>query len=187
MHSTPFAQLLRDTTIREREAFLERHRHAALVVEEVADKVPCDFDGRTPFVLPNWWRPTPTRAGAGAATLHPLHRYGSVVWLEKSRRNPFENLITIGRAPNNDIRYPLESLSKLHATFARSGSRWHVQDHSSRHGTILNDEPIAPGKLRPLEDGDELRFSPELRARFFTPAGLFDFIAIVARMAPIDG
>lgn len=184
MHTTPFAKILLDLAAREKDVFLERYTQAALVVEEVADKPPCDFDGRTPFVLPNWWRPTPAHVGPWRGGIHPLHRYGSIVWLEKTRRNPFENLITVGRAPNNDIRYPLESLSKLHATLCRSGTRWHIQDHSSRNGTFVNDEALAPGKLRELADGDQVRFCPELKARFFTAPALFDFVSIVARMAP---
>lgn len=184
MNTTSFASLLKDPATRARDEFLDRYTAAALVVEEVADKRPCDFDGRTPFVLPEWWRPTPAHIGRGRGGLHPLHRYGAIVWLEKTRRNPFANLITVGRAPNNDIRYPLESLSKLHATLARSGPRWHIQDHSSRNGTFVNDEALAPGKLRELNDGDQVRFCPELKARFFTAAALFDFVNLVGRMAP---
>jgi hypothetical protein len=186
MHSIPFVHLMKDHSIKERVAFLERHRTASLVIEEVADRPPSEFDGKTPFVLPNWWRPTPVHPGRKTRAPHPLHRYGSVVWLEKTRRNPFENLITLGRAPNNDIRYPLEALSKLHATFARSGERWQVQDNSSRNGTFVNDEPLAPGKFRELKDGDQVRFCPELRARFFSAPALYDFVALVGRMTPRD-
>jgi hypothetical protein len=186
MHALSFAALLRDPSRGDRDSFLERYHDAALVIQEVADRPPSELDGRTPFVLPNWWRPTPVKP-AGATAAFPLHRYGSVVWIEKSRRNPFANLITLGRAPNNDIRYPLEALSKLHATFAVSSERWHVQDHSSRNGTFLNDAPLEGGRLYPLADGDELRFGTELKTRFFLPAGLFDFIQIVARMTRAGG
>src|SRR5581483_12197746 len=134
MNTTTVASLLRDPAAKARDEFLERYTAASLVVEGVADKRPSDFDGRTPFVLPDWWRPTPAHVGVGRGGVHPLHRYGCVVWLEKTRRNPFANLITIGRAPNNDIRYPLESLSKLHATLSFAGEHWQIQDHSSRNG-----------------------------------------------------
>src|SRR5688572_32843577 len=119
MNTIAFASLLKDPATQVKDAFLFRYTQAALVVEEVADRPPCDFDGRTPFVLPDWWRPTPAHV-AGRNRPHPVHRFGSIVWLEKTRRNPFANLITVGRAPNNDIRYPLESLSKLHATLMKS-------------------------------------------------------------------
>jgi hypothetical protein len=184
VNTIAFASLLKDPVTHARDEFLYRYTTAALVVEEVADRPPNEFDGRTPFVLPEWWRPTPEHVGRKRGGLHPVHRFGSVVWLEKTRRNPFANLITIGRAPNNDIRYPLESLSKLHATLCRSGTRWHVQDHSSRNGTFVNDEPLPPGKIQELQDGDQLRFCPELKARFFSAAALFDFLGLVGRMAP---
>jgi len=186
MNTTPFATLLADPVARARDEFLERFGSAALVVEEVADKPPCDFDGRTPFVLPEWWRPTPAHLGGGRGALHPLHRYGNIVWLEKTRRNPFANLITVGRAPNNDIRFPLEALSKLHATLCQSATRWHIQDHGSRNGTFVNDEPLAPGRMRALEDGDQIRFCPELRTRFFTASALYDFVRLIDRMIPKD-
>ncbi|MEZ0227611.1 MAG: FHA domain-containing protein, partial [Planctomycetota bacterium] len=148
----------------------------------------------TPFLLPDCWRPTPAQVGQGRSRPHPIHRFGRVVWLEKTQRNPFANLITVGRAPNNDIRYPLESLSKLHATFCRSGSksvagsaarpRWLVQDHSSKNGTFVNDEPLPPGKVQELKDGDQVRFCRELKARFFTAPALYDFVNLVAKLAP---
>ncbi len=197
MNTIAFASLLKDPATQVKDAFLFRYTQAALVVEEVADRPPSEFDGRTPFVLPDWWRPTPAHAGTARFRLHPVHRFGSVVWLEKTRRNPFANLITIGRAPNNDIRYPLESLSKLHATLAKSGTRatggstavpiWYVQDHSSRNGTFVNDKALAPGRLHELQDGDQIRFCRELKARFFTAPALYDFVSLVARMAPRDG
>src|SRR5207248_702880 len=104
-----------------------------------------------------------------------------LVWIEKSQRNPFENLITVGRAPNNDIRFALESVSKLHATLSRSDGNWLIQDHASTNGTWVNGERLEPTVLRRLRDGDSIQVAPELRARFFTPAGLFDFVAIFTR------
>jgi hypothetical protein len=186
MHSIPFAQLLKDPAMKDRETFCARFEFPALVVEELGGRPPSEVDGRTPFVLPNWWRPTPQHVGRTAVLSHPLHRYGNVIWLAKSPRNPFQNLITIGRAPNNDIRLPLESLSKLHATFTWSGERWQVQDHSSRNGTFLNEERLPPNKTVDIADGDQLRFCPELKTSFFAPGPLYDFVALIGRIAPSE-
>ena len=186
MNVTPLGPFLETVSGLSREQFLSRWRAPALLIEPVGDVNASDLDGSTPFSMPSWWRPTPaygrvtagTTAASEPGTLASATR---IVWLEKTVRNSFANLITLGRAPNNDVRFSLESVSKLHVTFNRSGDRWFVQDHSSRNGTFVNGERLEAGALRRLGDGDSIRFAPELRARFFAPAALLDFVAILKR------
>lgn len=102
-----------------------------------------------------------------------------VVWIEKTRRNPFGNIITVGRAPNNDICFALESISKLHATFHTTGGKWLIQDHASTNGTFVNGERLDPANPRALQDGDCVQVAPDLKTRFFTPAGLYEFLSIL--------
>ncbi|HZU96943.1 MAG TPA: FHA domain-containing protein, partial [Planctomycetota bacterium] len=75
-------------------------------------------------------------------------------------------------------------LSSIHATFARSGQRWYVQDHFSKNGTVVNGEVLGPGALRRLSDGDTIGFANVLRTRFFGPQGLYDFLSLIHRVAP---
>ena len=189
MQTIAFADLIRDSSLRAhaKDDFLTRFRDPALLVESDADLPPGDLDGKTPFEMPSWWHPTPLhgRSIQKDRPPYPYLEHARVIWLAKTKRNPFANLITLGRAPNNDIRFPLESLSKLHATFNRSGGRWFVQDHVSRNGTFVNAERLDGSAVRLLCDGDAIRFAPELRTRFFTPAALYDFLGIVTRVSPV--
>jgi hypothetical protein len=183
MQSTAFADLIRDPSLRAKEQFLARFHEPALLVESVADLPPGDLDGNVPFEMPSWWRPTPLHARSVLKDrpASPYLEHARVIWLTKTKRNPFANLISVGRAPNNDIRFALESLSKLHATFNRSGGRWYVQDHLSRNGTFVNAERLDGSAVKLLNDGDAIRFAPELRTRFFSAPALYDFLGIVTR------
>ncbi|MBI3725160.1 FHA domain-containing protein [bacterium] len=193
MRTLAFAEFALDTHCRSRDEFLAQTSTPCLLVEPSGDLSLAQADGKTP-PLPNWWRPTPApgrsrsftlTGGIGAGAVAWAMSRAFVVWIEKSQRNPFENLITVGRAPNNDIVFALESISKLHATFNATGGRWFVQDHASTNGTFVNGERIGPANLRALNDGDCIQIAPELKTRFFTPAGLFDFLAILSHSGGI--
>jgi pSer/pThr/pTyr-binding forkhead associated (FHA) protein len=108
----------------------------------------------------------------------------AVVRIEKPPRKTFSQIVTLGRAPDADLRFEASDLAAIHATFARSGERWFVQDHNSRSGTFVNGERLGAGALRRLSDGDNLRFGATLEARFFGPKALYDFLGIVHRIGP---
>jgi len=173
-------------TLHGRPGFLERWHSPALLVEGARGRRPLELDGRSPY---RGVRRTPTRAAVtGAlvaeAPVHPHLEEANLAWIEKSPRNSFTHIISLGRAAENDLRFDLESLSLIHATFARSGERWYVQDHGSTNGTFINGERLGPGAVRRLSDGDTLRFGDALKTRFFGPQALFDFLCIVHRVAP---
>jgi hypothetical protein len=189
MNTTPFTKLLSDSR-RGRDEFLRRWPSPGLLVESAHGKRPTDFDGSDPY--PKRAERSETRASGGQiATLDPPRPYlehANVVWIQKSPRTSFTQIISLGRGAENDLRFDLDALSTTHATFARSGERWFVQDHNSRNGTFVNCERLDAGALRRLSDGDMLRFGDALRARFFGPSGLLDFLSLVERRAPgLDG
>jgi hypothetical protein len=97
----------------------------------------------------------------------------AVVFLEKSERNPFGDMITLGRTPNNDVVLPLGTVSKLHLIFRRTGQSWAVSDQDSTNGTVVDGQPVKAHETVALGEGSVIRVGPEVRARFFTPAGLF--------------
>ena len=102
-----------------------------------------------------------------------------VVFLVKSGRNPFESMITVGRATNNDHCLPLTTVSKVHAYFCASpGGAWRLHDQKATNGTFVDKQRLELGGSAALQDGSRIGFGPDARARFFTPSGLFGFLAL---------
>ena len=54
-----------------------------------------------------------------------------------------KQLVRVGRASNNDVVVPDESVSGVHATLERRGEEWFILDASSRNGTFVRAERIA--------------------------------------------
>lgn len=187
MNTTPFATLLDESRLGRRE-FLERWRSPGLLIETVTGKRPTEIDGRSPYPSRTSRSATRTCVGQSATMEPPRYPYlehANIVWIEKSPRSSFTQIISLGRGAENDLRFDLDELSLIHATFARSGERWYVQDHNSKNGTFVNGEHLgAAGALRRLSDGDTLRFGDVLKARYFGPKALHDFLSIVQRVSP---
>ena len=101
----------------------------------------------------------------------------AVAWLDKSERNIFGNIISLGRAPSNDVQLPFETISKVHAVFTRVGDSWRLSDRDARNGLYLNGRRVEPGSTVDLRDGDRLRFGSQIEGTFYTPEALYDFLA----------
>jgi hypothetical protein len=106
----------------------------------------------------------------------PLERL--VVGLVKANANSFASMITFGRAATNDVRINLSSVSKFHAYFmhVRASGRWLICDANSSNGTYVNREKLVGSTRRELENGDGIRFGPDVEARFFDAKSLFDMM-----------
>lgn len=104
-----------------------------------------------------------------------------IEWLVKSERNPFGALITIGRTPNNDIVLPQPTISKVHAIATAAPGGWVLSDSRSSNGTFLDGVRLPPGEKRALEDGAELRFGREVRARVMMPSSLLELLRVARR------
>lgn len=102
-----------------------------------------------------------------------------VAFLDKSERNPFGGLITLGRARNNDIVLAVPSVSKLHAIFTRPDKAWLLEDDKSANGTFLNGMKLTPKEKTEVSDGDSLRFGPDVQCRLFLPESLIGLLALV--------
>lgn len=48
-------------------------------------------------------------------------------------------------------------VSRQHAVLYQSGSRFYVEDLSSRNGTFVNGQRLEPFQARPVDHGDEIR------------------------------
>jgi hypothetical protein len=93
----------------------------------------------------------------------------------KSTRNPFGQMITVGRTPNNDLVVRDTAVSKFHAYFSRQGSVLFLHDHDSTNGTYVGRRKI-DSKGIPLENGARVSFGQAQKFRFYTPEGIFQFI-----------
>ena len=101
----------------------------------------------------------------------------TVFFLEKSSRNPFGSLITVGRATNNDIVLPLRTVSKMHAYFmGSSGPAWKVTDQHSANGTFVDGFKLPGGSGANLSDNAHIAFGADAQCRFLEPKGLWKLI-----------
>jgi len=76
----------------------------------------------------------------------------AVSWLEGENGDHFHlnNVATVGRAVDNDIRVPSQIVSRYHAILRFANGRWLLTDLDSLNGTRVNGDSIhAPRALRP--------------------------------------
>lgn len=66
-----------------------------------------------------------------------------------------EALVRIGRSRRNDVVVDDATVSRQHAEIVREGEIYHLRDAGGRHGTFLNDRPVAGPT--PLHSGDQIR------------------------------
>ncbi|MGE0707799.1 MAG: FHA domain-containing protein [Planctomycetota bacterium] len=157
--------------------FLRAHQVPALLIAfpEESEEAARDVGMHTEI-----FSSTMIQASLGEADA-ALLRSSRLEWLQKSDRNPFSNLIMIGRARTNDIVLANPGVSKVHATFSQLNGEWQVQDGRARNGTYLNGEQLEPGGKRKLEDGDGLGFGGRVVARFLSPASVWSYVQQLRR------
>jgi pSer/pThr/pTyr-binding forkhead associated (FHA) protein len=91
----------------------------------------------------------------------PPDRQPAVLPVRKSQPT-FTNMITVGRAGNNDIVVPDALVSKFHAVFRVSDGQWDLADVGSANGTRIGATVLAPkGPPHPLRSGDKLAFGDQ--------------------------
>ena len=90
--------------------------------------------------------------------------------------NAFAMMVTLGRAPNNDLVLDHQKVSKFHAYFNETGSDWFITDGNSSNGTFVNGERLKPGDRTPIGDNTDLSFSQFLSYRFVLPGSMYEHI-----------
>ncbi len=82
--------------------------------------------------------------------------------------------IGVGRAEENGIMIPDETVSARHARFffVRTSGIMLLEDLESTNGTTINGKAVLPGRAFELADGDELTFG-DTRFVFFYPQGFY--------------
>ncbi len=93
---------------------------------------------------------------------------------KRGEANAFGMMVTLGRAPNNDLVIPDQRISKFHAYFRLSpDGAWTLSDASSRNGTALNGVLLEPQTSMPLESGASITLSDEVELVFLAPEDLY--------------
>jgi hypothetical protein len=115
---------------------------------------------------------SPARGGEGELTK------ARVFPISKSRRNTFQNMISVGRTSNNDIVIDHAKVSKLHAAFrpAPNGDGFTVTDLGSSFGTSIDGAPLMPQKAVAVTSGQTIVFGRAVVTTFFGPNGLYEHI-----------
>ncbi len=173
----PLESLVEDFLAVGQEEFLARHPDAVLVFDELA--IGDDPGFQTLAKKPGPQADEATRS-ARDRLLDRLQGDEGKKWVYALKRGAkFASMITMGRAANNTLRLNVPSVSKFHAYFtyvARDGA-WYLADANSSNGTFIDGQDLPPshGKV-PLKSGASLRFGPDVTARFYEPAALWDLL-----------
>ena len=156
-----------------RDAFLARHKHPFLVLDAVGG------DGEAEvFATVGGVRKTPPRVVIREGQT-PSPRTRAALVEKRKGANEFANMITLGRAGNNDIALEVSSVSKFHAYFTKDlqDGQWYLHDAGSSNGTWIDGERLAASQAKArLRDGAAIQLGPDARARFFQPAALFELL-----------
>ena len=151
-NGVPIRDLRADARALAREAFEERHGRAFLLLSAA--------DLSTP-------RPTLTDVrldGEGHSSYRRVESTANlslVVFAVRHNGRSAGHLITLGRAPDNDVVVPDVSISRFHA-FVKDGGggRWLMQDAGSTNGTTVNGNSVprqGHGPATELASGDDVR------------------------------
>ncbi|MCW8139026.1 MAG: FHA domain-containing protein [Planctomycetota bacterium] len=121
---------------------------------------------------------TSSAAAVRTLSMLPGHEARVRTWLAPVRKragaNPFAHMVTLGRAPNNDLLLEHPNVSKFHAYLRREGAAgFALVDANSLNGTWVNGERLAPERPVSLKDGDEVRLGEGVFLRYLEPPGLY--------------
>lgn len=108
----------------------------------------------------------------------PLDAPRAVLPLKKRENaNAFTLMVTIGRAPNNDLVLPDRRVSKFHAYFRRVGSGWTVSDANSTNGTKVDEVPVPPERSVALRSGARVILGGTVVLEFLEGDDLYERLA----------
>jgi hypothetical protein len=99
--------------------------------------------------------------------------------IRKKNSDTSSNIITIGRAPDNDIVIYDKMVSKFHASLYISSPKIgiYVVDIGSTNATYLNNQKLVPYKMYVLSDGDEMIYGVKTRFLYLSAAALYRFLS----------
>lgn len=107
-----------------------------------------------------------------------------VFTLEKTQRNSFANMITVGRSTNNDVILNHPAVSKLHAFFRLDGEmgEYTVTDVGSTNRTFMDEKPLEPNSAEYVPSRKTLLFGGAVKATFFLPPDFYEYLQVYRRL-----
>ena len=99
--------------------------------------------------------------------------------LKKTATNAFAMMVTVGRATNNDIVLPYDSISKFHAYFSIApGGGWILVDAKSMNGTFLEGRQLEGDAKERIDLAQkpilDLSFSKVIHCRLYSPEAFWE-------------
>lgn len=147
------------------DAFLEAIQEPYVLVTE--RETPRDADSG--FLTVKFSKESLSSSGEAKSSLLPVRK--------RSDSNAFAMMITLGRAPNNDMVVDHQKISKFHAYFRQVGSDWVICDANSRNGTAVNGRPVEPGQTgAPVASGTSIKLAKLVDLLFLEPRELYAHI-----------
>ena len=97
---------------------------------------------------------------------------------DKWEGTPFSQMVTVGRAQNNDLIIVDTNVSKFHAYFSEGSDGTHsLADGGSTTGTFVEYLPLEKnGERKDLDNGNAITFGGNLHFIFYTPEGFYQFL-----------
>lgn len=90
--------------------------------------------------------------------------------------NAFGMMVTIGRAPNNDIILPHANVSKLQCYLHRFAGPWTLCDPGSTNGTFVDGVRLRRERGAPMSSGATIQLADVYEVVFLEPADLHDLV-----------
>ncbi|MBI3724261.1 FHA domain-containing protein, partial [bacterium] len=119
-----------------------------------------------------------------AEALPPLQGYEV---RKRPGANAFALMVTIGRAMNNDIVVPHQSVSKFHASLARGpGGEWAITDSSS-NGTWVDGDRLVAKQPRVLHPPSCVSLARSIVLVLLSPETLWDELERMRRIVSARG
>lgn len=117
---------------------------------------------------------TPSTVSSDTDVAHEEALFGEITprsqvfRVAKSPDQPYQDKILLGRTPGNDIIINCPTVSRAQVSFSDQGGEWVIEDLGSTNGTKVNGESLRNQDRATLFDGAELKFGPNVYARFFS-------------------
>lgn len=106
-----------------------------------------------------------------------------VIDVVRRESSPFADMVSVGRTDANDIVLPHPTVSKLHATFSKTGEEaWMLTDQDSTNGTWIAGQRLVAHEPRPLRGEEAIAFG-ECHAEIKSSRALWRFLELVRRSA----
>lgn len=111
--------------------------------------------------------------------LHKEVLEARVIEIGKRKGDVNSEVVSLGRAPDNDIVLYNKLVSRSHAKLylPPSGHPCSLEDTGSTNGTYVNGRQLVPQDKYHLRDGDHISFGPETKVIFFSAKAFHNFLA----------